>query len=154
MWENIKLDVNTDRSPLSSDRVTRGHPITTVNQNHPVTIKKRTFNNSIAIMLRSYTGAINKQNNRSGILFRNHTKAECVNCRTDFLPSFIRNHIDIIASEKQYPQICFEYIHNNPVRAGLVKNAVGWKFSSMRDYTDLRKIKLINKKIVKEYIDF
>ena len=37
-----------------------------------------TFNDSIGIMLRSYTRAINKQEGRSGALFRRKTKSACL----------------------------------------------------------------------------
>jgi putative transposase len=39
----------------------------------------------------------------------------------------------IVYSEKQF-KIKLEYIHNNPVKAGLVKNAVDWEFSSAADW--------------------
>jgi putative transposase len=39
----------------------------------------------------------------------------------------------IITSEKQL-RIKLDYIHNNPVKAGLVKSAIEWKFSSARDW--------------------
>ncbi len=120
--------------------------------------KLRTFNDSIAIMLRSYTRAINKQKNRSGTLFRQKTKAECVNCPGGVTPSFYNtsagSRIVISDPEKQYPQICFNYIHQNPVKAGLVKQDVDWEFSSAVDYYGNRNGKLINKKVAKEYIDF
>lgn len=61
----------------------------------------------------------------------------------------INNHLP----EKQYPQICFDYIHQNPVKANLVKNAIDWEFSSAKDYAGLRNGKLINKDITKEYIE-
>ena len=80
-------------------------------------------------MLRTYTRAINKQQNFSGTLFRKETKAECINCPNDITPSFIRKNgmtlKNIKNPEKQYPQVCFDYIHQNPVKAGLVKSAIG-----------------------------
>ena len=113
----------------------------------------RTFNNSIGIFLMSYTKAINKQQNRSGKLFREATKAECVNCPQFDVPSFVGNSINIINPEKQYPQICFDYIHFNPVRAGLDKEITDWEFSSARDYYAGRRGRLVNKELAKEYID-
>ena len=113
--------------------------------------KKRSFNDSIGIMLRSYTNAINKQENRSGKLFREATKAECVNCPNGITPSFITENgiakINVEQPEKEYPQVCFNYIHQNPVRAGLVKKAIDWEFSSAIDYADLRDGKLVNKDV-------
>ena len=61
-----------------------------VTQSHPVSKRKnRTLNNSIAIMLRSYTRAINKQKNMNVALFREATKAECINCQNGITPTFI-----------------------------------------------------------------
>jgi len=93
----------------SSDTMTLSHRIT----------KTRTINNSIAIMLRSYTRAINKQENFKGSLFKAHTKAECLNCFKGNSFSFISNKISQshFITEKQYPQVCFNYIHQNPVKS-------------------------------------
>jgi putative transposase len=59
-----------------------------------------------------------------------------------------------LINEKQYPQICFNYIHQNPVNAKLVKNATDWEFSSALDYRGLRNGKIVNKNIAKEYVNF
>ncbi len=125
-----------------------------VTSSHPVS-NKRTLNNSIAILLRSYTRAINKQNSRSGSLFREATKAECINCFKGNKSSFINSNISItnLLTEKQYPQVCFDYIHQNPVKAGLVKVSTNWEFSSAKDYAGLRNGKLINRAIAEEFID-
>jgi len=124
-------------------------------KSHRMNIKTRTFNTSIAIMLRSYTRAINKQENRTGSLFKPHTKAECINCFKGLKPSFIQSNISItnLLSEKQYPQVCFDYIHQNPVKAGLVKTLIDWEFSSAKDYAGLRNGKLINKAVAEEFVD-
>ncbi len=122
------------------------------------TAKYRTINNSIGIMLRSYTDAINKKQNRIGALFHRKTKAECINSPNSITPSFITEagitKINIKNSEQQYPQICFDYIHQNPVKANLVKITADWEFSSALDYAGIRKGKIINKTVAKEYIDF
>ncbi len=116
--------------------------------------KERTFNQSIGIMLRSYTIAINKQQNRTGTLFRKQTKAECINCPEGLSPSYkIINGITTI-SQNDYPQACFDYIHDNPVKAGMVKKPEDWEFSSAREYLGLRKGNLINKNIAEQYICF
>ena len=109
-------------------------------------------------MLRSYTNAINKQENRSGALFRKNTKAECINCPNGISPSFIKKEgitqLQISNPEKEYPLICFNYIHNNPVKANLVHKASDWEFSSAQDYAGIRNGMLINKELANEYIDF
>ncbi len=126
----------------------------TVTQSHGVS-KTLKINDSIGIMLRSYTRAINKQENFSGKLFREKTKAECINCFNGNTPSFISNKMTSInlISEKQYSQVCFDYIHQNPVKAGMVKTAIEYEYSSAKDYANLRNNKLINKTIALEYVD-
>jgi putative transposase len=120
------------------------------------TITTRTINDSIGILLRTYTRAINKQKGVTGSLFRKETKAECINCFRGGRPTFIRKNILINnhLPKKQYPQICFNYIHLNPVKAKLTKKATDWEFSSSRDYEGLRKSLLINKEVSKEYVEF
>jgi len=117
--------------------------------------KNRSLNDSIEIMLRSYTNAINKQQNRTGKLFREATKAECINCPDNIEPSFITKsgitQINIIQPEKQYPKICFDYIHHNPTKAKLVKQNTDWEFSSALDYANIQNGKLINKIKAMEY---
>jgi len=116
--------------------------------------KTISLNHSIGIMLASYTRAINKQQELSGSLFRSKTKAECIDCLNKITPSFMENKIIINNAEKQYPQICFDYIHNNPVKAKMVIDATDYEFSSAQDYTDIRNGRLINKVIAKKYVDY
>jgi len=119
--------------------------------------KTRTLNQSIAIILRSYTRAINKQQQRSGSLFRPKTKAECVSCIREIMPSFyMKNgvtHINISDPEKQYPKFLFDYIHQNPVKSNLVKNEVDWEFSSAKDYYQNRGGSLVNKSRAEIFFD-
>lgn len=121
-------------------------------------IKQRSINQSIGIMLRSYTNAINKQESRTGALFRKATKAECLTEINGITPSFyntkLGTQIHLDKPEYQYPQICFNYIHQNPVKANLAKNETDWEFSSALDYAKLRNGTLINKDITKQYVEF
>lgn len=133
-------------------RPSTDHEITT--QIHPAK-SNNTLNNSIAVLLRSYTRAINNQENQSGSLFKAHTKSECVNCPKGLTPSFIiKDSTTIIKSqnlEEQYPNICFNYIHQNPVKANLVPEITDWEFSSAKDYVGLRDGTLVNKNLASEY---
>ncbi len=111
--------------------------------------KPRSFNDSIGIMLRSYTRAINNQEKRTGTLFREETKAECLTKPVKEPPLCYNSNgattLWTNFSEMEYPQTCFNYIHNNPVKANLVKHPADWEFSSFRDYCGLRNEKIINK---------
>ena len=118
----------------------------------------RTLNQSIGVLLRSYTSAINKQQKRTGSLFRKQTKAECISCINGVTPSFYSTkgiaRIKISNPELQYPQICFDYIHQNPVKAGLVKKAIDWEFSSAQDFYGKREGSMVNKQRAIQYIDY
>ena len=113
------------------------------------------FNKSIGILLASYTSAINNQENITGSLFREKTKAECLTAYNGITPSFYNTEFGTIMNitdpEKEYPQICFNYIHNNPVKAGLVKSAEDWEFSSCQDVCGMRNGKLINRERINEF---
>ena len=127
----------------SSDRVTTSDRLT---PSHPVTL-----NSSLAIMLRSYTRAINIQENRSGSLFRERTKAEWLgSIESEKIKFENRNKTmpqTLTDLEEEYLHTCFRYIHNNPVKAGLVEKETDWEFSSARDFTFLRDEPLINRKL-------
>ncbi|MDD4972623.1 MAG: hypothetical protein PHT07_24595 [Paludibacter sp.] len=120
-----------------------------------VTKKKRDLNNSIGVLLRSYTRAIHKQEKMSGSLFRNPTHAECLTTPDTTTPSFYNTPYGTVINmhypEEEYPQVCFNYIHNNPVKARLVKQAEDWEFSSYSDYCGKRNGKLINRKRAEEF---
>ena len=105
--------------------------------------KERSLNESIAIMLRSYSRAINKQEGRSGALFREETKA-----KNGIIDGFItldgKDSDHFFKSDNKYGRICFDYIHNNPVKPNLATKASDWPFSSAADYAGLRNGTLCN----------
>jgi len=87
----------------------------------------------IAILLRSYTRAFNNMWNRHGNLFNQKTKTK------------------IVASDS-YLITLLTYIHQNPIRSGLVKKAEDWLYSSYQDYIDLRKGTLPSKNLIMKMI--
>ena len=117
--------------------------------------KLRTFNDSIGFLIRSYTQAINKQEKRTGSLFKSHTKAECVTRTEGITPSYFNTssgtQINVRIPEKEYPIVCWNYIHNNPVTSKIVDRAEDYEYSSYRDFIGLRDGKLINKNRAKEF---
>jgi len=48
---------------------------------------------------------------------------------------------------ENYPRICFNYIHQNPLQAGLISKMEEWEFSSSLDYLGEREGKLVNKQL-------
>ena len=112
------------------------------------------LNYSIGVMLRSYTRAINIQENSTGSLFRKKTKSICLNeiqgITSHWYTSFGITFMKVDIPEYQYPQVCFNYIHANPVKAGLVKRAEEWEFSSYIDLVGMRAGSMVNRQRVEE----
>jgi putative transposase len=134
---DLEIEVDSNEGVGSSEGVTPSDALTKT--------KTRTLNESIGILLRSYTKAINKQENSTGSVFRKETKAECLTNANGITPSFYGSQINVRIPEKEYPQACFNYIHQNPVKANLVKLPEEWEFSSYPDYYGIRDGKLINR---------
>lgn len=86
--------------------------------------------NGFRLLCSSYANEFNKKYNRSGSLFRQKTQAK-----------LLENGIS------DYPMICFHYIHQNPVKAGLCNKLEDWEFSSFRDYLGLRTDTIVEKEI-------
>ncbi|HEX6982267.1 MAG TPA: transposase [Balneolaceae bacterium] len=92
------------------------------------------LNRKIGTVISSYTQAINNQVNRTGSLFRQKTKA-------------------VRLSSLEYAQTCLHYIHQNPVRAGLVEEMKDWPYSSFSDFIGLRSGSLPSKNFTFQYLD-
>lgn len=73
------------------------------------------FTNALRTLLSSYTRAINKQENTTGSLFQQNTKS--VEIDTD-----------------SYVSTCFHYIHQNPLKAGLIQKIEDWPYHSFNQY--------------------
>jgi len=97
------------------------------------------FRNGFRTVLSSYTKAVNQQENRTGSLFQQNSKAKCLTA----IPENKQNN---------YGLVCFNYIHQNPENAGLVRSLEDWEFSSFRDYAGLRNGTLCRKEIAYELI--
>jgi putative transposase len=84
-----------------------------------VYLKDETLSDAMKSLSLSYTKAINKRFNRSGVLFQGRFQSIHV-AQTDYLIHLSR------------------YIHLNPVKAGLVQQPGEWEFSSYLEYAGLR----------------
>lgn len=85
-----------------------------------------------------YAMNYNKCHNRCGYVFRNRYKAEEIYTRAHLLS-------------------CINYIHNNPVKAGMCKEKSEYKYSSYNDYLERKKFNNNNfiEKCLKKYgIDY
>lgn len=90
------------------------------------------ISNQIAILLRSYTRAINKQYLRHGNLFQQNTKAK---------------HI----GDEAYLLTLLNYIHQNPIRRGLTKKLADWEYSSYPDLAGIRNGSLPDRQLLEYY---
>ncbi len=75
----------------------------------------------VRLLLSSYAKSLNKQQDRVGNLFQQRTKGKLL------VNEFSSNR-------NSYVNQCFEYIHHNPVKAGLVEEQDQWEFSSYHEY--------------------
>jgi REP element-mobilizing transposase RayT len=73
------------------------------------------FSNAFRTLLSSYTRAIQKQENMTGSLFQQNTKAKEL-------------------TDNQYAFSCFHYIHQNPYRSILVDKIEDWPYHSFHEY--------------------
>ena len=88
----------------------------------------------VGMLLSSYTQAINIQNNTTGSLFQQKTKAKIL---SEEVEGIIQNYLEN----------CFFYVHNNPFEAGLVASLHDWLYSSYLDYIGKRNGTLCDKEI-------
>lgn len=92
------------------------------------------LSNAFRMLTSQYTLAYNNKHGRSGSLFRQKTKAKLLD---DFHKAFI----------------CFQYIHQNPVKAELVDKMEDYEFSSYRDFAKLRNGTLCKQNLAHDYLD-
>ncbi len=94
-------------------------------------------------LLSSYTRRVNQLYGGRGSLFRAKTRHKPA--YSDYIPEAWELREDIPFTQLvPYLRICFDYIHDNPVAAGLVKASTDWAYSSAADYAGLRDGTLCN----------
>jgi REP element-mobilizing transposase RayT len=102
--------------------------------------------NGFRKLLSGYTRIYNNRNGKLGSLFRQKTKYKCL---SDIDISYRPTH-----QLQDYYFNCFQYIHQNPLRAGLVTRLEDWEFSSFRDYAGLRNGSLCNKDLAEKFCSY
>lgn len=95
------------------------------------------LSNGFRLLQSNYATYFNKQYERSGSLFRQRTKAK-----------------SMAEGDKHYGFIAFQYIHQNPLKAGLVTRMENWLYSSFADYMKLRNGTLCAQELAFELIGF
>jgi REP element-mobilizing transposase RayT len=102
--------------------------------------------NGMRKLLSGYTKIQNQKKLQSGSIFRPKTKAKCL------------TELSLVLHEplavKDYYTNCFLYIHQNPVKSGLVAHAEEWEYSSYRDYAGLRNGTMCTKILAEQYCGY
>jgi putative transposase len=93
---------------------------------------------TIGKTLSSYTKAVNTQNKTTGNLFQKKTKAKLLTGQNNLIEKF---------SIHEYVLTCFHYIHQNPLKARMVKLLTEWPYSSYSDYYNQRNGTICNKSL-------
>jgi len=102
-------------------------------------------------LLSSYTQAVNKEHDRRGSLLRAKTKY--LPAYADFIPEDWELKEELpFTLYVPYIRVAFDYIHDNPVRAGLVRDAEDWSYSSARDYAGLREGTVCNMELTRRLL--
>ena len=99
-------------------------------------IKSTRLGNGFRLLCSGYSNEFNKKYGRTGSLFRQKTKA--INLEDN--------------QSDNYPFICFHYIHQNPMIAGLCNKLEDWEYSSFQDYCGLRNGTLVTKNLAYDLI--
>ena len=123
------LVITKPEACLMSEKIKPQLPYNTVDGHYQQVLSKQ-----IGVLLRSHTRAINTEYNRSGSLFRKRTKVKDGWSGKTITPNTYSEDYFLCPFNFHYARICFKYIHDNPVKAGLVNNTVDWEFSSVREY--------------------
>ena len=95
------------------------------------------LSNGFRLLLSKYAQYLNKMENRSGSLFRQKMKAKAVS-----------------GGSEHYGFVAFQYIHQNPLKAGLVQKIEDWLYSSFADFAGKRSGTLCDKVLAEQLIAF
>ncbi|MFK7968948.1 MAG: transposase [Bacteroidia bacterium] len=109
---------------------------------------QQNLSHSIKTILSSYTRAVNKQEGRSGSLFRAKTKAKDGWIGAEIKVGEEGDEL-LFRANNQYANTCLQYIHNNPVKAELSRRTTDWEYSSARDFAGLRRSSILNQNMAK-----
>ena len=85
-------------------------------------------------LLSTYTQGFNQEQERTGSLFRQNTKAK------------------LLEKKFNQPFICFKYIHQNPLKAELVSKLEDWEYSSFLDYVGMRNGRLCDRALAHDIL--
>jgi putative transposase len=96
----------------------------------------------LSVLQSSYTKYYNKKNGTSGSMFSKKFKDR----------DLFFNEIEM--PFKRYLSTCMHYVHQNPLRAGLVKKMEDWRFSSFAEIAGSRKATFCNVELLQQLTGF
>jgi REP element-mobilizing transposase RayT len=99
-------------------------------------VESNELSNAFRVLLSRYCQEMNRVKNETGSMFRQKTKMKLME-----------------NTNNGYANSCFEYIHFNPEKAGLVDEAFKWKHSSLAAFLGMKRDILINRKIATYLLD-
>ncbi|MGJ3234393.1 transposase [Marivirga sp.] len=99
-------------------------------------LESQVLKNNFRLLNSGYSNEFNNKYGRSGSLFRQKTKYKLLD-----------------DAHNDYPFICFNYIHQNPLKAGMVKKMEDWRYSSFQDYMKIRNGTLCNFDLANQLFD-
>ena len=92
--------------------------------------------NAIRLMQSQYAQYLNQKQGNSGSVFRQKVKMKLLE-----------------RGEVHYPWVCFHYIHQNPLRAGLVNKLEDWRYGSYLEYTTMPEEGICNRDMAIRLLD-
>ncbi|NVJ46546.1 MAG: transposase [Cytophagia bacterium] len=92
--------------------------------------------NGFRLLQSQYAQYFNRKYGRLGSVFRPKIKWKVLD---SFTNDYVTN--------------CFNYIHNNPIEAGLSPSPKSWKYSSFVEYRGLKMDPLVNRQLAKDYVN-
>ena len=118
-------------------QLSRGRKFAKAHQTGAEGMYQQMLSHKLRLLLSSYVKAYNNRFNRRGSLIRAVTKAKPA--YSDFLPEDWELDQEVPFTRLvPYLKVCLRYIHQNPVKDGLVRHPMDWAFSSARDYGGVR----------------
>lgn len=151
LWEHVDKVENLRRIAKYGEKAI---PVID-NKQRKKTEKLITLNHAIGSLEKSYSKAFNKATDQSGSLFRAHAKA-----KDGWIDEFVtlkksNGKMDFrFIQGNDFGYQCLRYIHDNPLKAGLVSEDTDWKYSSAKDYAGLRNGTLCNLELGRKLLNF
>ena len=154
---NEELREHIDKTEYQRRLKVYGLKARSVNRNHTRISKPNEWvnlNKAIGNLQVSYARALNKEKGWSGSIFRKDCKA-----KDGWIDEFVTlekngKHNCRFSQRTDYAYHCFNYIHDNPLKAKLVSKRETYYWSSAMDYAGLRNGTLCDLEMGRNLVNF